>query len=75
MEELFRLLPVKKLKPNVVTWTSRLGAYSRKKQYNRCLEIFEEMIDDGCYPDGGTCKVLLNACSSEDHRLNKLLRH
>jgi pentatricopeptide repeat protein len=32
----------------------------------RCLEIFEEMIDAGCHPDGGTAKVLLSACSSED---------
>jgi len=56
----------KNLKPDVVTWTSRLGTYSRKKQYTRCLEIFEEMIDAGCHPDGGTAKVLLSACSSED---------
>lgn len=66
MEELFQSLPIKKLKPDVVTWTSRLGAYSRKKLYTRCLEIFEEMIDAGCYPDGGTAKVLLASCSSED---------
>jgi outer membrane murein-binding lipoprotein Lpp len=24
------------------------------------------MIDAGCYPDGGTAKVLLAACSNED---------
>ena len=24
------------------------------------------MIDSGCYPDGGTAKVLLSACSSEE---------
>lgn len=66
MEELFLLLRAKNLEPDVVTWTSRIGAYSRKKLYKRCLEIFEEMIDAGCYPDGGTAKVLLSACSSEE---------
>lgn len=66
MEGLFQSLPVKKLTPDVVTWTSRIGAYSRKKLYRKCLQIFEEMIDSGCYPDGGTAKVLLSACSSED---------
>ncbi|OMO71581.1 hypothetical protein CCACVL1_18152 [Corchorus capsularis] len=66
VEELFQLLPAKNLIPDVVTWTSRIGAYSRKKLYTRCLEIFEEMVDAGCYPDGGTAKVLLSACSSED---------
>lgn len=66
MEGLFQSLPAKRLKPDVVTWTSRLAAYSRKKLYRRCLEIFEEMIDAGCYPDGGTAKVLISACSSED---------
>jgi pentatricopeptide repeat protein len=66
MEGIFQSLPSKNLKPDVVTWTSRLGAYSRKKLYARCLEIFEEMIDAGCHPDGGTAKVLLSACSSED---------
>lgn len=66
VEELFELLPSKHLKPNVVTWTCRIGAYSRKKLYIRCLEIFEEMIDVGCLPDGGTAKVLLAACSNED---------
>lgn len=66
MEEIFRLLPSKKLQRDVVTWTSRLGAYSRKKQYSKCLEIFEEMITDGCYPDGGTARVLLSACSTKE---------
>ena len=66
MEELFQSLPTKSLKPDVITWTSRLGAYSRKKLYKRCFEIFEEMIDSGCYPDGGTAKVLLSACSSQE---------
>ena len=66
MEELFQMLPSKGLKPDVVTWTSRIGAYSKKKLYVRCLEIFEEMIDAGCYPDGGTAKVLLAACSNEE---------
>ncbi|GAB4829512.1 hypothetical protein Ancab_019185 [Ancistrocladus abbreviatus] len=66
MEELFGSLGTKMLKPDVVTWTSRIGAYSRKKEYKRCLEIFEEMIDTGCYPDGGTMKVLLASCSSEE---------
>lgn len=66
MEDLFQLLPSKGLKPDVVTWTSRIGAYSKKKLYVRCLEIFEEMIDAGCYPDGGTAKVLLATCSNED---------
>lgn len=66
MEELFMSLSYKNFRPDVVTWTSRLGAYSRMKQYTRCIEIFEEMIDSGCYPDGGTAKVLLSSCSSED---------
>jgi pentatricopeptide repeat protein len=43
----------------------RIGAYARKKDYTRCLEIFEEMVDAGCYPDAGTAKVLLAACSDE----------
>ncbi|KVH92022.1 Pentatricopeptide repeat-containing protein, partial [Cynara cardunculus var. scolymus] len=66
MEEIFRLLPAKNLQRDVVTWTSRLGAYSRKKLYTRCLEIFEEMITHGCYPDGGTARVLLSACSTKE---------
>uniref|UniRef100_A0A803L4Z6 Pentatricopeptide repeat-containing protein n=1 Tax=Chenopodium quinoa TaxID=63459 RepID=A0A803L4Z6_CHEQI len=66
MEQLFHSLGDKKLKPDVVTWTSRLGAYSRKKQYKMSLEIFEQMIDAGCFPDGGTAKVLLSSCSSEE---------
>lgn len=65
MEELFGSLEGKKLKADVVTWTSRMGAYSRKKQYMKCLEIFEEMVDAGCFPDGGTAKVLLASCSNE----------
>lgn len=66
MEDIFLSITKKNLKPDVVTWTSRIGAYSRKKLYLKCLEIFEEMIDSGCFPDGGTAKVLLNSCSSED---------
>ncbi|KAM1138273.1 hypothetical protein FF1_036112 [Malus domestica] len=66
MEELFQSLPLKNLKSDVVTWTSRLGAYPRKKLNTRCLEIFEEMIGAGCYPDVETAKVLLGACSSDD---------
>lgn len=66
MEQLFNSLGDRNMKPDVVTWTSRLGAYSRKKQYNVCLEVFEEMIDAGCFPDGGTAKVLLSSCSNED---------
>uniref|UniRef100_A0A7N0UEK2 Pentatricopeptide repeat-containing protein n=1 Tax=Kalanchoe fedtschenkoi TaxID=63787 RepID=A0A7N0UEK2_KALFE len=66
MEEAFASLESKHLEPDVVTWTSRIGGYARKKQYHRCLEIFEEMIDAGCYPDGGTIKVLLSACSSDE---------
>lgn len=66
MEELFHSLCAGNMKPNVVTWTSRMGAYARKKLYRTCLEIFEQMIDAGCFPDGGTAKVLLSSCSSED---------
>ena len=66
MEELFLSLGTKNLVPDVVTWTSRLGAYSKKKQYRKCLEIFEEMIDAGCHPDGGAAKVLLSSCSNEE---------
>ncbi|CAA7021560.1 unnamed protein product [Microthlaspi erraticum] len=66
VEELFVELKEKNFRPDVVTWTSRIGGYSRKKLYVKCLEIFEEMIDSGCAPDGGTAKVLLSACSSED---------
>ncbi|PWA55630.1 tetratricopeptide repeat (TPR)-like superfamily protein [Artemisia annua] len=66
MEEIFQTLPTKKLQKDVVTWISCLGAYSRKKQYTRCLEIFEEMIIDGCYLDGGTARVLLSACSTTE---------
>ncbi|KAK4493545.1 hypothetical protein RD792_017980 [Penstemon davidsonii] len=58
MEEIFLSPGTKNLRPDVVTWTSRLGGYSKKKQYKRCIEIFEEMIDSGCYPDGGTTRVL-----------------
>ncbi|KAL0721065.1 hypothetical protein Bca4012_035664 [Brassica carinata] len=66
VEELFEEVKERKLRPDVVTWTSRMGGYSRKKLYVRCLEIFEEMIDSGCVPDGGTAKVLLSACASEE---------
>lgn len=67
VEELFEEVKEKrKLRPDVVTWTSRMGGYSRKKLYVKCLEIFEEMIDSGCVPDGGTAKVLLSACVSEE---------
>lgn len=66
MEQLFHSLRDKDMKPDVVTWTSRLGAYSRKKQYKVCIEIFEQMIDAGCFPDGGTAKVLLSSCSTEE---------
>lgn len=65
MEEVFDCLKSKNLTADVVTWTSRMGAYSRKKQYMKCLEIFEEMVDAGCYPDGGTAKVLLASCSND----------
>lgn len=50
---------------DVVSWTSRMGGYARKKEYGKCLEIFEEMVDAGCYPDAGTAKVLMAACSDE----------
>ncbi|KAL1537570.1 hypothetical protein AAHA92_30066 [Salvia divinorum] len=66
MEEVFASIAAKNLTADAVTWTSRLGAYSRKKQYVRCIKIFEEMIDSGCYPDSGTARVLLSACSSEE---------
>jgi myo-inositol-1(or 4)-monophosphatase len=65
MEAAFRALAARGLAADVVTWTSRIGAYARKKEYGRCLEIFEEMVDAGCYPDAGTAKVLLAACSDE----------
>ncbi|XP_010540669.1 PREDICTED: pentatricopeptide repeat-containing protein At2g35130 isoform X2 [Tarenaya hassleriana] len=67
MEGLFREVKGKtNMEPDVVTWTSRIGAYSRKRLYAKCLEIFEEMIDSGCVPDEGTAKVLLSACSNEE---------
>jgi len=65
MEAAFRSLAARGLAADVVTWTSRIGAYARKKEYGRCLEIFEEMVDARCYPDAGTAKVLLAACSDE----------
>ena len=68
MEAAFRALEARGLAADVVTWTSRIGAYARKKEYGRCLEIFEEMVDARCYPDAGTAKVravLLAACSDE----------
>ncbi|GJM90312.1 hypothetical protein PR202_ga06579 [Eleusine coracana subsp. coracana] len=65
MEAAFRAVAARGLAADVVTWTSRIGAYARKKDYARCLEIFEEMVDAGCYPDAGTAKVLLAACSDE----------
>lgn len=65
MEAVFASLAARGLAADVVTWTSRMGAYARKKEYRRCLEIFEEMVDAGCYPDAGTAKVLLSACSDE----------
>ena len=68
MEEVFHSLGSKNMKPDGVTWTSRLGAYSKKREYKVCLEIFGQMIEAGCFPDGGAAKVLLSACSSEDQR-------
>jgi pentatricopeptide repeat protein len=65
MEAAFSAAAARGLAADVVTWTSRIGAYARKKDYARCLEIFEEMVDAGCYPDAGTAKVLLAACSDE----------
>ena len=66
MEAAFAAIEGKRgLTADVVTWTSRMGAYARKKEYRRCLEIFEEMVDAGCYPDAGTAKVLVAACSDE----------
>ncbi|KAJ1278065.1 hypothetical protein BS78_04G051600 [Paspalum vaginatum] len=65
MEAAFGAVAARGLAADVVTWTSRIGAYARKKEYARCLEIFEEMVDAGCYPDAGTAKVLLAACSDE----------
>ncbi|VAI56409.1 unnamed protein product [Triticum turgidum subsp. durum] len=65
MEAAFASLGRRGLAADVVTWTSRMGAYARKKEYRRCLEIFEEMVDAGCYPDAGTAKVLVAACSDE----------
>ncbi|WVZ77736.1 hypothetical protein U9M48_025563 [Paspalum notatum var. saurae] len=65
MEAAFHAVAARGLAADVVTWTSRIGAYARKKEYARCLEIFEEMVDAGCYPDAGTAKVLLAACSDE----------
>jgi myo-inositol-1(or 4)-monophosphatase len=66
MEAAFAAMQGKRgIAADVVTWTSRMGAYARKKEYRRCLEIFEEMVDAGCYPDAGTAKVLVAACSDE----------
>ena len=65
MEAAFGAAAARGLAADVVTWTSRISAYARKKEYGRCLEIFEEMVDAGCYPDAGTAKVLLAACSDE----------
>jgi len=65
MEAAFGAVAARGLAADVVTWTSRIGAYARKKEYGRCLEILEEMVDAGCYPDAGTAKVLLAACSDE----------
>ncbi|PWZ21937.1 Pentatricopeptide repeat-containing protein [Zea mays] len=65
MEAAFRSLAARGLAADVVTWTSRIGAYARKKEYGQCLRVFEEMVDAGCYPDAGTAKVLLAACSDE----------
>ncbi|KAM0880643.1 hypothetical protein ACQ4PT_033436 [Festuca glaucescens] len=66
MEAAFAAMKGKRgIAADVVTWTSRMGAYARKKEYRRCLEIFEEMVDAGCYPDAGTAKVLVAACSDE----------
>uniref|UniRef100_M8BUQ1 inositol-phosphate phosphatase n=1 Tax=Aegilops tauschii TaxID=37682 RepID=M8BUQ1_AEGTA len=65
MEAAVASLEGRGLAADVVTWTSRMGAYSRKQEYRRCLEIFAEMVDAGCYPDAGTATALVAACSDE----------
>jgi myo-inositol-1(or 4)-monophosphatase len=65
MEAAFAAVAARGLAADVVTWTARMGAYARRKEYGRCVGMVEEMVDAGCYPDAGTARVLLAACSDE----------
>ncbi|PIA49277.1 hypothetical protein AQUCO_01300258v1, partial [Aquilegia coerulea] len=50
-------------KPNLITWTSIIGAYAFHGLPRRAIEIFEEMLSKGAEPDRLAFLGVLSACS------------
>ncbi|KAJ4837400.1 hypothetical protein Tsubulata_042695 [Turnera subulata] len=49
--------------PDVVTWTSLIGAYASHGSPKDCIDIFEKMISSGVRPDRISFLAVLSACS------------
>ncbi|KAF5205193.1 Pentatricopeptide repeat-containing protein [Thalictrum thalictroides] len=76
--------------PNLITWTSIIGAYAFHGLPRRAIEVFEEMLSKGAKPDRLAVLEVLSACShgglvsegfhyfgsmTKDHQLVPSLEH
>lgn len=49
---------------NVVAWTSLLTGYIRNSQPEIAVQVYQELLQAGCYPTNYTLGAVLSACSS-----------
>ncbi|XP_010246449.1 PREDICTED: pentatricopeptide repeat-containing protein DOT4, chloroplastic [Nelumbo nucifera] len=54
---------VKMDKRSVVSWTSMMAGYTREGQYDRAINLFKEMEEEGIKPDIFTITSILHACA------------
>ena len=50
------------VKPNIVTWSSLIGACANSDLVDQAIQLFEEMLSSGCEPNTQCCNILLHAC-------------
>ncbi|CAK7348856.1 unnamed protein product [Dovyalis caffra] len=51
------------LEPDLVTWTSLIGAYAFHSLPKHSIDVFEKMLSDGVWPDRIVFLEVLSACS------------
>jgi pentatricopeptide repeat protein len=49
---------------SIFQWNAMLGRYATAGQFEKTMEVFHQMQQEGMIPDGFTFVPVLNACSS-----------
>lgn len=48
--------------PNIVTWSSLIGACTNAGLLEHAIQIFEDMLMASCEPNSQCCNILLDGC-------------